>query len=80
MTEVETNINLEFNSNFTYLYLSDLHPYYSYTFTIAAVTVSEGPFSSDFTVLMPEDGEFRATILLLNCYNLLLFQHRLLHQ
>ena len=79
MTEVETTINFEFYSNLTYLYLSDLHPYYSYTFTIAAITISEGPFSSDHTVLMPEDGEFRPTILL-NCCNLSPFQHQLLHQ
>ncbi len=64
MTEVETNIGFEFTSNFTYIYLTSLHPYYSYTFQLAAVTVSEGPFSNAYTVLMPEDGK------LLNfCYN-----------
>ena len=56
MTEVETNTFFEFTSNFTYIYLTSLHPYYSYRFQLAAVTVSEGPSSSDYTVLMPEDG------------------------
>ena len=70
MTELETTVNFEFNSNFTYLCLSNLHPYYSYTFTIAAVTISEGPFSSDYTVLMPEDGEFRAIIIIIKLLQL----------
>ena len=62
MTEVETNTISEFTSNFTYHYLTNLHAYYSYTFQIAAVTISEGPFSSGFTVLMPEDGNIENTL------------------
>ncbi len=57
MTEVETNIGFEFTSNSTYIYLTSLHPYYSYTFQLTAVTISEGPFSNAYTVLMPEDGK-----------------------
>ena len=56
MTEVDTNTDSQFTSNSTYIYLTSLHPYYSYTFQIAAVTVGEGPFSNGYTVLMPEDG------------------------
>lgn len=57
MIEVETNIALQFTSNFTYISLTSLHPYYSYTFTISAVTIGSGPFSSTYTILMPEDGQ-----------------------
>ncbi len=57
MIELETSTVSEFTSSFTHLYLTNLHPYYSYTFTMAAVTIADGPFSTGFTVLMPEDGK-----------------------
>ena len=57
MTEIETRTESQFTSNSSYIHLTSLHPYYSYTFKIAAVTVAEGPFSNDYTVLMPEDGK-----------------------
>ena len=62
MTELETGAQFEFSSNFTFIYLDSLHAYYSYTFQIAAVTISQGPFSNGFTVLMPEDGMSAHTI------------------
>ena len=57
MTEVETNTEFEFTANYTFIYLTSLHPYYSYIFQLAAVTISEGPYSNGYTVLMPEDGQ-----------------------
>ena len=69
MTKVETSTVFEFTSNFTFIYLNFLHAYYSYTFQIAAVTISQGPFSNGFTVLMPEDGKF----------NFFLFQKGFIH-
>ena len=34
-----------------------LHPFYTYTCTIAAVTIGEGPYSEELTITMPEDGK-----------------------
>ena len=34
-----------------------LHPFYSYKITVAAVTISHGPFSNPITVEMPPLGE-----------------------
>ena len=56
ITEVDTNTITEITSNYTYIYLDFLHAYYTYTFKIAAVTIEQGPFSSGFTLTMPEDG------------------------
>ncbi len=39
------------------LYLSSLHPYYTYTLTVAAETVALGPSSAAVSVQLPEDGE-----------------------
>ena len=33
-----------------------LHPYYTYSFTISAVTVSEGPYSQPLSLRTLEDG------------------------
>lgn len=37
--------------------LSSLHPFYTYTLSIAAVTIDIGPFSSAVVFQMPEDGK-----------------------
>ena len=37
--------------------LSNLHPYYTYTIRIRAVTVSSGPLSISFTVNTPQDSK-----------------------
>ena len=34
----------------------NLHPYYTYTITVAAVTIGPGPYSVALTIRMPEDG------------------------
>ena len=39
------------------LMLHDLHPFYMYSFFIAAVTIGPGPFSEIFSIQMPEAGE-----------------------
>ena len=36
--------------------LEDLHPYYTYSVAIAAETISVGPFSSNTTIQLAEDG------------------------
>ena len=42
--------------------LNSLHPYYTYTFRVAAETVDLGPFSNDITVQLPEDGNALRTV------------------
>ena len=56
-TELETNSNSSYTSVTTTLRIDSLHPYYQYKFTIAAITVSSGPFSTAITVRTQEDGK-----------------------
>lgn len=53
----ETAEKLQFNvtSSNTSLVLNHLHPYYNYSITVAAVTVSDGPFSQISNIQTPED-------------------------
>lgn len=55
--EVDTNLVTEYNSTETQLVVRPVHPYYSYECSVAAVTVSQGPFSVSLVVQTPEDGE-----------------------
>jgi len=36
--------------------ISALHPYYTYSMTVAAVTIGPGPYGAALTIQMPEDG------------------------
>ena len=38
------------------LILTELHPYYTYTVYVAAVTIGRGPFSAGHTIRMPQNG------------------------
>ena len=38
--------------------VNDLHPYYSYIFSLAAVTVEIGPYSMEAAITMPQDCQF----------------------
>lgn len=43
--------------------LTNLHPYYEYTYIIAAATsVGTGPFSVRSTIRMPQDGMFKQQV------------------
>ena len=37
--------------------VTGLHPFYTYSSSVAAETIGLGPFSTMFAVQMPEDGE-----------------------
>ena len=52
----ETGSVFQLTSETNSLNISGLHPYYTYTITVAAVTIGPGPYSAAFTVTMPEDG------------------------
>ena len=43
--------------NLTSLIIEDLHPYYTYAYTVATATaIGRGPFSESDSIRMPEDG------------------------
>ena len=52
----ETRSVFQLTSETTALYISSLHPFYTYTLTVAAVTIGPGPYGVMLTVQMPEDG------------------------
>ena len=58
ITEMETGRLLSFTAvNTTTLSVSTLHPFYTYTCIVAAVTVGLGPYSAPVEVELPEDGK-----------------------
>ena len=52
----ETGSSFQQTSETTTLNISNLHPFYTYTLTVAAVTIGPGPYRLVLTVQMPEDG------------------------
>ena len=58
ITEMETGRLLSFTAvNTTTLSVTMLHPFYTYTCIVAAVTVGIGPYSTTVEVELPEDGK-----------------------
>ena len=41
----------------TSLLLTELHPYYTYTVLVAAITVGTGPYSIGYTIKTPPSGK-----------------------
>ena len=63
VTETETGnqnqiVTLEVQYTF-----NDLHPFYHYSFIVAAVTVGQGPFSAIFSQQMPQDGIYSCVLI-----------------
>ena len=52
----ETGSFFQLTSETNALNISGLHPYYTYTLTVAAVTIGPGPYGFAFTIRMPENG------------------------
>jgi len=55
-TEAETGENLQLISEYTEFHLDKLHPYYTYSFVISAVTTGRGPPSTVYNVTTGEEG------------------------
>lgn len=53
----DEDIIISTNSTRTEISVDNLHPFYSYKFTVAAVTISHGPFGQPVTVVMPPLGK-----------------------
>ena len=56
ITETDTDEELQYISVYNNTLIEPLHPYYTYKFSVAAVTVDVGPFTSQVTLQMPEAG------------------------
>lgn len=53
----ETLEYLNFQTPNLFLALNDMHPYYTYIVSVAAVTIETGPFSSSQSITTPQDGK-----------------------
>ena len=51
----EVSEQYDYQTSETSLLITELHPYYTYTVLVAAVTVSPGPLSMGYTVQTPAD-------------------------
>jgi len=58
VTEAETGRSFTLNSTTSNFYVGNLHPFYTYNFSIAAVTVEAGPRSSSITLQTAEASEY----------------------
>lgn len=56
MTETVSGNQFQISTNNTEYTFGGLHPFYRYTFIIAAVTVGQGPFGEIFSLTTPQDG------------------------
>ena len=57
MTVVETGESIRLMSKDTEFHLVMLHPYYTYSFVISAVTTGRGPLSSAYNATTEEEGK-----------------------
>ena len=77
---IETGNNEQLTSDQPQLTIEGLHPFYTYSFLIAAVTIGPGPFSEVLSIQMPQAGEsdysgwYLHTLILSN-----VIHHHLLH-
>ena len=56
VTETNTGYHYQTTSTTTDIALTILHPYYTYSITVAAYTIEEGPFSAPVTFTTLQDG------------------------
>ena len=56
LTEIETGMQTQYTINQTQITIENLHPFYEYNLTVAAVTVSEGPHSSVVSITTDQHG------------------------
>ena len=57
MTVRETASESQEQPTNTQVTLQSLHPYYTYTCRVAAVTTGRGPYTGNLTIQLPEDGK-----------------------
>ncbi len=59
VAETETRLEFTLTPNATIQVVYNLHPYYTYQLSVAAVTIGQGPFSTEYTITTPEDGKLK---------------------
>ena len=52
----ESQANLQYETSSLSLTLNGLHPFYTHTVIVSAVTIAPGPFSNEFVQKLPADG------------------------
>ena len=52
----ETGSVFQLTSETNSLNISGLHPFYTYTITVAAVTIGPGPYGAVLTIQLPQNG------------------------
>lgn len=62
VTEVVTGLVLTYTSTTTSLEITGLHPDYVYQWTVTAVTIGPGPYTTSATIRTPESGELDGTL------------------
>ena len=81
VTELNSGTEYQLENSSTEITIPDLHPFYQYFYSVAAITVALGPFTPGFITEMPEDGKLITVIMLkiLTHLSLFLLQHPQLH-
>ena len=70
VTERETASEFQEQPTNTQVTLQSLHPYYTYTCRVAAVTTGPGPYTGNLTIQLPEDGkitDFKCLTMMIFC-------------
>ena len=62
ITEIETGTVTDYAASAVAIVINNLHPFFTYKCTVAAVTIGKGPIAS-LVIQMPEDGKFIISIL-----------------
>jgi len=57
MITAETGQHIQNTTTNTAITAENLHPYYNYRISVAAVTVATGPFSEVLSQQTPQDGK-----------------------
>ena len=87
ITVAETGQHIQLTTNNTTITAENLHPYYNYHISVAAVTIAAGPYTELHSLLTPQDGEMvylhHLTFYMCRCsaqsnFHLLLWQSMLL--
>ena len=77
ITELDSGNEYQLENVTTEITVQDLHPFYRYSYSVAAETVALGPFTLGSIIEMPEDGKLTKAIMLnvLIHLSLVLLQH-----
>ena len=58
VTETDTGSQFQYTSTTLDITLTDLHPYYTYSISVSAFTITAGPWSDPLLVTTAQDGNF----------------------